>query len=227
VFEFFNNIGSISYESLGLTSIIISTIASLLLGLVVSWIYRFRNTYSQSLAMTLVLLPALVQIIIMLASGNIGVGIAVAGAFSLIRFRSVPGNARDIGHLFLSMALGFVTGLGFVFYAFVFLALIGLASLLLTALRFGQSGDDSRVLRIKIPENLDYETLFDEVFEQYTKSAELQTVKTTQMGSLYELTYQVQLKSASMPKAFIDDLRIRNGNLNITLSRNLREREDL
>ena len=216
-----------NYDNLALTDLVICTIASLLFGLVVSWIYRFRHRYSQSLAVTLVLLPALVQIIIMLASGSIGVGIAVAGAFSLIRFRSVPGNARDIGHLFFAMALGFVTGLGYVFYALIFLVIIGCASLLLTILRFGQAEDDTRVLRIKIPENLDYEELFDEVFAQYTKRAELQTVKTAQMGSLYELTYTVHLKSASMPKAFIDDLRVRNGNLSIMLSRNIRNQDDL
>ena len=218
----------ISEETFGLSAIFVCTIASIILGLAVSGIYRFRNsTYSQSLAVTLVLLPTLVQIIIMLASGNIGVGIAVAGAFSLIRFRSVPGNARDIGHLFMSMSLGFVTGLGYIFYAFVLLLLIGTTSLLLTALRFGEKAAEARVLQIKIPENLDYEGLFDEVFAQYTKSAELQTVKTTQMGSLYELTYKVQLQSAAMPKAFIDELRVRNGNLNITLSRELRSQADL
>ena len=218
----------ISEETFGLRAILVCTIASIILGLAVSGVYRFRNSsYSQSLAVTLVLLPTLVQIIIMLASGNIGVGIAVAGAFSLIRFRSVPGNARDIGHLFMSMSLGFVTGLGYIFYAFVLLLLIGGTSLLLTALRFGERAEEPRVLQIKIPENLDYEGLFDEVFAKYTKRAELQTVKTTQMGSLYELTYKVQLQSGAMPKAFIDELRIRNGNLNITLSRELRNQADL
>jgi hypothetical protein len=215
------------YGTLGLMELVASTVASLVFGLAVSWVYRFRNKYSQSLAVTLVILPALVQIIIMLASGNIGVGVAVAGAFSLIRFRSVPGNARDIGHLFLSMALGFVTGLGYLFYALVFLAITGSASLLLTALRFGQEDDNIRILHIKIPENLDYEGLFDEVFQQYTSSAELQSVRTSQMGSLYELTYAVQMKSASSSKAFIDDLRIRNGNLNIMLSRKMRNWEEL
>ena len=218
---------SFDFGTLGFFELIITTTVSLILGLIVSFIYRFRNNYSQSLAVTLVLLPALVQIIIMLASGNIGVGIAVAGAFSLIRFRSVPGNARDIGHLFLSMALGFVTGLGHILYAFVFLALTGLASILLTLSRFGEKQTDTRILRIKIPEDLDYEHLFDEVFQKYTEHVELQSVKTTQMGSLYELTYTVRLNSATMSKAFIDDLRVRNGNLNILLSRDMRTRDEL
>ena len=212
-------------ESFGLLDLIIWTIFSLLSGFVVSWIYRFRNTYSQSLSVTLVLLPALVQVVILLASGNIGVGIAVAGAFSLIRFRSMPGSARDIAHLFMAMALGFVTGLGFLLYATVLLILIGGTSLILTLVRFEKG--EARVLKIKIPENLDYEGLFDDVFKQYTKSVELQTVRTTQMGSLYELTYKVHLNSATMPKAFIDELRVRNGNLNIMLSRELNDRDIL
>lgn len=219
-------IGSLTNDVI-LINLVISTISSLLLGLAVSWIYRFKNNFSQSLAVTLVLLPAVVHIIIMLVDGNIGVGVAVSGAFSLIRFRSVPGNSRDIGHLFFAMALGFVTGMGFLFYSFVLLLLVGAASLLLTVSGFGKSAQDIRILRIRIPENLDYEGLFDEVFAEYTISTELESVKTTQMGSLFELTYSVHLKSQTLPKAFIDELRIRNGNLNITLSREMRNRDEL
>jgi hypothetical protein len=187
----------------------------------------FRNKYSKSLAVTLVLLPATVQIIVMLVNGNIGAGIAVAGAFSLVRFRSIPGNARDICSLFFAMALGFVMGMGYIFYAFVFLLLIGGASLLLTCFRFGQGVSDARVLRITIPENLDYDGLFDDVLEKYTNNAELERVKTTNMGSLYELTYSVRLKSAAIPRAFVDELRCRNGNLNIMLGREQIGREEL
>jgi len=205
----------------------VNTIASLVLGLAVAWLYRFKNIYSHNLSMTLVLLPALVQIIIMLASGNIGVGVAVAGAFSLIRFRSIAGTSRDIAFLFFAMALGFVTGLGYLSYAFAFLIIIGGASLLLTIFRFSGNEQEIRTLRIKIPEDLDYDGLFDEVFSKYTHCADLETVKTSQMGSLYELTYHVRLKSEAMPKAFIDELRIRNGNLNIILSRERQTREEL
>jgi len=207
--------------------IAINTVASLLLGLAVAGLYRFKNEYSHNLAMTLTLLPALVQIIIMLASGNIGVGVAVAGAFSLIRFRSVAGTSRDIAYLFFAMALGFVIGLGHLVYAFALLVIIGAASMLFTMLRFSGSEQEARTLRIRIPENLDYDGLFDDVFDKYTHTAELETVKTSQMGSLYELTYNVRLKSAAMPKEFIDDLRIRNGNLNIMLSRGRNTREEL
>ena len=208
-----------------LNAIIFCTIFSLIFGLAIAGIYMFKNKYSRSLAVTLVLLPAIVQVIIMLVNGNIGVGIAVAGAFSLVRFRSLPGTAREIGALFFAMAVGFVTGLGYIFYAFIFLLLVGGASLLLTRFSFGEDGG-IRFLKIKIPENLDYDGLFDDVFAKYAKSCKLETVKTTDMGSLFELTYAVYLYSPYMPKAFVDELRCRNGNLNIILSRN-RDGEEL
>ncbi|MCL2843053.1 MAG: DUF4956 domain-containing protein [Oscillospiraceae bacterium] len=210
--------GSVLSETFTLQSLIICTVFSLLFGCLVAMVYMFKNKYSGSLATTLVLLPAMVQIVIMLTSGNIGVGIAVAGAFSLVRFRSIAGTAREIGALFFAMAVGFVTGLGYVFYAFVFLVIIGTASLLLTHFSFGQNSE-IRVLKIKIPENLDYEGLFNEVFDKYTQSHDLVKVKTTNMGSLYELTFHIRLISEAMPKAFMDELRLRNGNLNIILGR--------
>lgn len=219
--------GSVTGGAPSLGDMILCTLCSLVFGFAVTLTYMFKNKYSKSLATALVLIPATVQIIIMLVNGNIGVGIAVAGAFSLIRFRSIPGNAREIGSLFFAMAIGFITGMGYLFYALVFLIIIGGASLLLTQTRFGQGESDLRTLRITIPEDMDYDGLFDEVFEKYTRSAELERVRTTNMGSLYELSYSVQLKSASMPKAFIDELRCRNGNLNILLSREQRDREEL
>jgi len=202
---------------LTLQGMILCIVFSLLFGFAIAGIYMFKNDYSRSLAMTLVLLPAIVQIVIMLVNGNIGAGVAVAGAFSLVRFRSIPGTAREIAALFFAMAIGFVTGLGFIFYAFVFLLLIGGASLLLARLSFGDDGS-IRFLKIKVPENLDYEGLFDDIFAEYARSVKLEKVSTADMGSLFELTYAIHLKSSS--KAFIDELRCRNGNLNITLSRN-------
>jgi len=215
--DFFS--GSIINNIPTLPGVVICTISSLIFGLAVAGIYMFRNKYSRSMALTLVLLPAIVQIIIMLVNGNIGVGIAVAGAFSLIRFRSIPGTAKEIGALFFAMAIGFVTGLGYVFYAVVFLLLVGGAWLLLTRFSFGGNGN-IRYLKIKIPENLDYEGLFDDIFVKYTSSADLKKVTTTNMGSLFELTYVVSLDPSFTPKSFIDELRCRNGNLNIVLSRN-------
>ena len=208
-------------------TLLLCTFCSLIFGFAVAQAYMFRNKFSKSLASSLVLIPAIVQIIIMLVNGNIGAGVAVAGAFSLVRFRSIAGNARDISCLFFAMALGFVTGMGYLFYALIFLLLLGGVILLLSYLRFGENETDMRTLRITVPENLDYDGLFDDVFAQYTKGVELEKVKTTNMGSLYELTYSVRLKSASMPKVFIDELRCRNGNLNILLSREQRGGEEL
>ena len=225
MFEFIS--GSIMGDALTVESLLLSTVASLLFGFVVSLLYMVKNRHSRTLAMTLVVLPAIVQIIIMLANRNIGVGIAVAGAFSLIRFRSVPGNARDISCLFFAMALGFVTGMGYLFYGLIFLVLIGSVFLLLTVVEFGQKEIQTRILRITIPEDLDYDGLFDDIFEKYTHSAELEKVRTTNMGSLYELTYSITLSEAVISKTFMDELRCRNGNLKILFSRSLSEKDEL
>jgi len=212
--------------SLTLQGMVLCTVFSLIFGFAIAGIYMFKNNYSRSLPMTLVLLPAIVQVIIMLVNGNIGAGIAVAGAFSLVRFRSIPGTAREIGALFFAMAIGFVTGLGYIFYAFVFLLLIGGTSLLLVKLSFGEDGG-VRFLKIKIPENLDYEGLFDDIFAKYTSSVTLEKVTTADTGNPFELTYTIRLKSPPCkPKAFIDELRSRNGNMNITLNCN-RNKEEL
>lgn len=218
---------SIMEETLTLEVLVISTVASMLFGFIIALLYMFRNKHSRTIAMTLVVLPAIVQIIIMLANRNIGVGIAVAGAFSLIRFRSVPGNARDISCLFFAMALGFVTGMGYLLYGLVFLGLIGSVFFLLTCVGFGQKTSRTRILRITIPEDLDYDSLFDDLFERYTQGAELEKVKTSNMGSLYELTYLITLRETVISKAFMDELRCRNGNLKILFSRRQNEGDEL
>ena len=211
-----------------LVVVFICTLVALAMGFVASGVYRYKNpNVSQSMAVTLVLLPAMVQIIIMLVRGDIGVGIAVAGAFSLIRFRSIAGSAKDIGHIFFAMAVGFILGLGFVYLALAFMVIVGLASLLLTKGQYGRVPDDGRLLKIRIPENLDYEGLFEDIFEKYTTHCEMESLKTTQMGSLFELTYTVKMDEKASPKAFLDDLRVRNGNLSISLGRNKRVREEL
>ena len=218
---------SVTIEGLTLESLLICTVISLIFGFVIAMLYMFRNKHSKTLAMTLVLLPAIVQIIIMLANNNIGVGIALVGAFSLIRFRSVPGNARDIICLFFAMALGFVTGMGFLLYGALFLLIIGSVFLILTYIQFGHKEVETRVLRITIPEDLDYDSLFDDIFEKYTENVVLERVKTTNMGSLFELTYSITINQEVIPKAFMDELRCRNGNLRILFSRGLNEREEL
>ena len=193
----------------------ICTAVSLLLGLGAAALSMYKSRYSRSFVVTLALLPAMVQLIIMLVNGNIGAGVAVAGAFGLIRFRSAPGSAREIGLVFLATAIGLATGMGYVAVAAVFFLIIAAVWLLLSLTRFGDGAADERELKITIPENLDYDGLFDDLFKQYTRSAELEKVKTANMGTLYELSYKIVLKDAHETKAFLDELRTRNGNLNI------------
>ena len=205
----------ISGTEITVSAFFICTAVSLLLGLGAAALSMFRAKYSRSYVLTLALLPAMVQLVIMMVNGNIGAGVAVAGAFGLIRFRSAPGSAREIGLVFLATAIGLATGMGYVAVAAVFFAVIAAAWLLLTLAGFGAGAADERELKITIPENLDYDGLFDDLFRQYTHSAELERVKTVNMGTLYELSYKVVLRDAHETKAFLDELRTRNGNLNI------------
>ena len=193
----------------------ICTAVSLLLGLGIAALCMYKSKYTRSFVLTLALLPAMVQLIIMLVNGNIGAGVAVAGAFGLIRFRSAPGSAKEISLVFLATAVGLATGMGYVAVAAIFFAIIAAAALLLTALGFGAGAEEERELKITIPENLDYDGLFDDLFQKYTRSAELERVKSSSMGTLFELSYKVVLRDAHATKAFLDELRTRNGNLNI------------
>ena len=209
-----------------MSTFLICTAVSIVLGILTALVYMFRNRCSQSFAITLAVLPAIVKVVIMLVNGNIGAGVAVAGAFSLVRFRSAPGTAKEIGAIFLAMAIGLATGMGYVTLAVLFFVIIGAFMLLLNLVKFGDGDRAERSLKITIPENLDYDGIFDDLFTQYTERATLEKVKTSNMGTLYELQYSIVLKSKEIPKAFIDELRTRNGNLNITCSK-VSEKETL
>jgi hypothetical protein len=211
----------ITETEITLSAFLICTAVSLLLGLGVAFLSLYRSRCSQSFALTVAMLPAMVQVIIMLVNGNIGAGVAVAGAFSLVRFRSAPGSAREIALVFLAMALGLATGMGYVALAGLFFLIMALFGLVLTALRFGERSASERELRITIGENLDYDGLFDDLFEKYTYSTELERVKTTNMGTLYELRYRIVLRDLRDTKAFMDELRCRNGNLTIACGRKM------
>lgn len=212
-------LNSILGTELTLTSFLICTGVSLLLGMGTALVAGYRSRSTQSLAITLAILPAVVQAVIMLVNGSIGAGIAVAGAFSLVRFRSAPGTAREIAAIFLAMAIGLATGMGYVGLAVLLFLILAGAMLALTVLRFGQKEDAGRILKITIPEDLDYDGLFDDLFERYTTAHTLEKVKTTNMGTLYELRYRITLRQEPVPKVFLDELRCRNGNLNITCCR--------
>lgn len=206
---------SILGSDITLSSFLICTAVSLVLGICTALISMFRSKCSQSFALALAVLPATVQMVIMLVNGNIGAGVAVAGAFSLVRFRSAPGSAREIASIFIAMAIGLATGMGYVAIAAIFFAVLATVTLLLTCLGFGEGNSAERVLKITIPEDLDYDGLFDDIFKTYLKSSSLERVKTSNMGTLYELRYRITLKGDTVPKEFIDELRCRNGNLNI------------
>ena len=202
-----------------LDAFLICTGASLLLGLATAGLCMYKNRYSQGFVITLALLPAVVELVIMLVNGNIGAGVAVAGTFGLVRFRSVAGTAREIAMIFLAMAIGLATGMGYMALAVLFFCIMAAFSLILSAVRFGGGNANERNLKITIPENLDYDGLFDDLFRKYTASAELERVKTSNMGTMYELSYKIVLKGSSVPKEFLDALRCRNGNLNIVCGR--------
>lgn len=201
-----------------LKSFVICTLAAVVIGILAACVYMYKNTYNRNFVVTLALLPAMVQVVIMLVNGNLGTGVAVMGAFSLVRFRSVPGTAREISSIFFAMAIGLATAMGYIACALIFLVIIGFMNILLINIRFGDSSSSDRELRITIPEDLDYNGVFDDIFADYTKRSQLVKVKTTNMGSLYELKYHISLKNGKSEKAFIDELRCRNGNLTIVCS---------
>lgn len=210
---------SIITGGLTISSFFICTAVSLILGVLTALVGMYKSKSSRSFAVTLAILPAAVQVVIILVNGNIGAGVAVAGAFGLVRFRSAPGSAREIGSIFLAMAIGLATGMGYVAIAAITFAVIAAAVLLLTTLNFGGTNENERTLRVTIPENLNYEGLFDDLFVLYTESSTLEKVKTSNMGTMFELEYRIVLKGDSVPKEFLDEMRCRNGNLNISCAR--------
>lgn len=195
--------------------------SALVIGLILAGCYMYKTRYTKSFVATLALLPAIVCVVIMMVNGNVGAGVAVAGAFSLVRFRSVPGSAKEIGAIFLAMGTGLIVGMGYLGYGFLFAVLLGAVSVLYNHIDFGSKKQYAlyKTLHITIPEDLDYTNVFKEIFSEYTSDFEVIQVKTTNMGSLFRITYNITLKNAGKEKEFIDKLRCRNGNLEITVSK--------
>lgn len=193
---------------------------ALLLGVILALTYMFRNRYTKSFVVTLALLPAVVCVVIMMVNGNVGTGVAVAGAFSLVRFRSAPGSARDICMLFLAMGAGLIAGMGYLGFALLFTVILCLFFLLYSFLDLGTKKNAAihKTLTVTIPEDLDYTGVFADIFGKYTTACELVRVKTVNMGSMFRLTYHVSLADAALEKEMIDALRERNGNLEIAVS---------
>ena len=197
----------------------ITTLVALLCGVIIAGAYMIKNRYSRSFVTTLVLLPAVVELVIILVNGNIGAGVAVAGAFSLVRFRSAPGRGQEITGIFLAMAVGLAAGMGYIWIALLFALIISAINLLLNVTHFGSENRGVRMLKILVPENRDYEGLFEESFRKYLKEYSYEEVRLTNMGSLYKLTLNVILKEHVSSKEFLDELRTMNGNLEISLGR--------
>lgn len=194
---------------------------SLGIGLILAALYQYHTRYTRSFVVTLALLPAVVCVVIMMVNGNVGTCVAVAGTFSLVRFRSAPGTAREICAIFLAMAAGLIAGMGYLGYAVLCTLVLGVAELLFRMLSAKADGGASlyKTLHITIPEDLDYSDVFDEPLREFTREYELTSVKTTNMGSLFRLTYNITLRDSRTEKSLIDRLRCRNGNLEITVSK--------
>ena len=209
-----------SSSAVTLSDFLIITGAAVLLGLTFALIYQRAEFCTRSFALTLSLLPAVVAVVIMMVSGSIGAGVAVAGTFSLVRFRSAPGSAKEIVSVFMAMAVGLACGMGYPLLAALFTLILGSVYYLFSRVVFPENEGESqeKTLQITIPEDLEYANLFDDIFEQYTDSVSLVRVKTTNLGSLNRLSYNIVLRRCINVKEMIDALRCSNGNLEISLA---------
>ena len=219
--EFFKGLFDTSTSvTISITDFLLCVGVALVLGVFLAVVYAVKSRYTKSFLITLGILPAVVCIVIMMVNGNVGAGVAVAGAFSLVRFRSAAGTAKEIAVIFLAMAAGLVCGMGYLAYAALFTLIIGVIFLALQFIKIPQSKSvlKQKTLRITIPEDLDYTSIFNDIFDKYTTEYKLTNVKTSNMGSLFKLTYHLTEKDITKEKEMIDELRVRNGNLEISIS---------
>lgn len=218
-----NSLFSETTSGVQLESILICSLVSIFLGLIIALVHKYTSRSNKNFLITLTVLPLLVECVMIMVNGNLGTSVAILGAFSLVRFRSLPGNSKEILSVFFAMSIGLATGMGHIAFAAIITILTSLVIMIFSKMKIFENNTKEKILKITIPENLDYETLFDKEFKKYTKKVELQRVKTTNMGSLFELSYIVELKGNVSEKSFIDDLRTKNGNLKIILSHPLEE----
>ncbi len=208
-------------SSIQVSSLLISIAVSIILGFIIACTHKYTSKYSKNFLITITLLPVLVEAVMIMVNGNLGTSIAIMGAFSLVRFRSIPGTSREILIVFFSMAIGLATGMGQIIFA-IMLTLIGcIMILLLNKAKIFDKVNCEKELKIVIPENLDYYDVFNDVFNKYTKSYILEKSKTINMGSCFELTYKVSLNNDKDEKEFIDSIRMKNSNLKVSLSRDV------
>ncbi len=215
-----NSVLYLDTSSLSDIGILICFGVAMLLGVVISIVYMYTTpSYTKNFAVTLAILPAIVQAVLILVNGNLGTSVAVLGIFSLVRFRSVPGSSKEIMSVFLTTAIGLAIGMGFLGYAVVITVIVGLAFVIFAKVSFGERKSKEKLLRVTIPENLDYTDIFDDIFEKYLKRVSRDRVRTINMGTMYEVYYIVELKDVNDEKKMIDEIRCRNGNLRISCGR--------
>ena len=218
---------SIFTSTFTLGQFLIAVLASMVLGFVVSIYYMFRNTYSKSFVPSLILIPAIECVVIIMINGNMGAGIAVAGSFALIRFRSARGSAKDLTAIFMAMAIGIICGTGYIGIAVLFTLIVCVVGMFLSFVKYGEFDGKMRYLKITVPENLNYDEAFEKVLDNYCSSYEIEKVKTLSLGSLFRVDYSIVMKDTSKIKAMIDDLRIRNNNLEIVCGKEAVSKEEL
>ncbi len=216
-----------STTKLSVSNLLICSAVSIILGLAIALVHMRTSKYTKNFVITLALLPILVQSVILMVNGNLGTSIAIVGAFSLVRFRSLPGTSKEILSVFFSMAIGLATGMGQLGYATIITLIVSLTLIILNKLKFGNVNKNIKILKINIPDNLDYTEVFDDIFEKYSTEHTLDKVKTVNLGSLFEITYTITLKSDINEKEFLDELRLRNSNLKIILTHPLLDDSEL
>jgi hypothetical protein len=218
-----------SQSVISISDFLLCVVVALLIGAFLAFVVSFRSKHTKSFLITLGILPAIVCIVIMMVNGNIGAGVAVAGAFSLVRFRSAPGTAKEISALFLAMAAGIITGMGYLSYAVLFALIMGIVLVVCQFIKLPAKYNQvkEKTLRITIPEDLDYTDLFKDIFDKYTKECTVVAVKTTNMGSMFKITYNIIEKNIADEKKMIDELRTRNGNLEISISNQETKNDEL
>ena len=218
-----NSIFSETASSVELSSILLCSIISIILGVVIALTHKQTSKYNKNFLVTLSILPLLVQNIIIMVNGNLGTSVAIMGAFSLVRFRSLPGTSKEILSVFFAMTVGLATGMGHLVFAIIITIIGSLAIFILSKVALFNNNKKEKTLKIMIPENLDYTNVFDDIFETYTEKVELEQVKTTNMGSMFDLSYRIILNENVNEKAFLDDLRVKNGNLKVMISHPIEE----
>lgn len=214
-------ITSTTGESFTLTNTLIIIASAIVLGIVISLAYlktHKKDGYTPSFIISLIMLPTIISIIILLVGNNVARAFSLAGAFSIIRFRSTPGDTKDISYIFFTLAVGLACGMGYVGYAVIFTIILCAVMIILDSLKFAMPKSKAMVLKITVPEDLNFEGLFDEILNTNTTSWNMVRVRTRDFGALYELNYSIHLKNDVIQKKFIDSLRVRNGNLNISLT---------